>query len=562
MDATNKSAQETGNTSTTNSNTAMPQENSTKQDKTKRKFSCLRFIGMAAVVLLIIGGIFNVVKEAQIKKTQEATNNTLPATTVNPEAPGVITVGIEYAFPGTESAFKDLGITGVKFYPEDYTSWGKMQSGATKAIDFSKTDDMVRRYQNNGMTNITMGLRYDASWAKQSNGLPKPEYQAAYEAWLSKIIERYDGDGKDDMVGLRTPITTYEIGTEFSTYVPASGADYQPFLAKSYTVAHQAFANVKIAHAAFLTMNVFKNDPTDTQYKTAFDSTRLAGSGMKSYADITAILDHPESFDVFNLHALTDPTEIDRMVKWANYEMKKRGYSKPIVISDTSTNPYISFGQATNCTSTIKGVIIYPATEDDRCRLAAYFTKLINNDANSLAYVRQISAEDISKKIIVAAANGVTRINPAFTEDIAILKKATSAGAGNAAWGGVVDTSSNFLTNVRTVKSKFPGFYALQQTQSKLKQYDSVKRITTSDEKVRIYEVKNGTTTSWIAWYEPGKIYLPGESVPSVVSALPNITGTVNIEKLIVKSGQTVSEKTTSDAAKLVLTPTPLFITK
>ncbi len=530
--------------------------------KKKKKFSILRTIGMIAVAVLVIGGVFNVIQQAAIKKAQDATNNTLPASNVRPETAGVITIGIEYSFPGQEAAFKDAGISGVKFYPENYTSWEKMQSSATAKINFSATDDMVKRYQNNGMTNITMGLRYDASWAKQSNGLPQAKYQTAYETWLSKVVERYDGDGVDDMVGLRAPITTYEIGTEFSTYVPASGADYAPFLAKSYQIAHQAFSNVKVAHAAFLTTNIFKNNPSQTQYETAFNSNIIAGSGEKRYSDITAVLDHPEAFDILNLHALGDPTEIDRMIKWANYEMQRRGYSKPIVISDTSTNPYISFGQATNCTSLVKGVVIYPATESDRCRLATYFTNLVNNDATATAFVRQISSEDVAKKIILAAANNVTRINAAFTEDIAILKKPASAGAGNAAWGGAIENTANFLTNVRTVKSKLPGFYALQQTQTKLKQYDSIQRVTTSDDRVRIYEVKNGATTSWIAWFEPGKIYLPGETVPTMTVSLPSVTGTVNIESLITKVGQTSPDKTTGDATKLTLTPTPVFVTK
>lgn len=531
-----------------------------KPMKPKRKFSIIRTIGIAAVALLLLGGIFNVIKEAAIKKSQEATNNTLPASNVRPEVPGVITIGVEYAFPGQEAAFKDAGISGVKFYPENYTEWDKMQTSANAAIDFSKTDDMVRRYQNNGMTNIIMGLRYDASWAKQANGIPKPEFQSAYETWLSRLIERYDGDGKDDMSGLRSPVTTFEIGVEYSSYAPANGKDYQAFLDKSYKVAHATYADVKIAHAAFLTTNALKADQSTSQYANAFDT--LVADRTHKYADITAILDHPESFDLFNVHVLGDPTEIDNITKWANFEMQRRGYSKPIIISDTSTNPFIGWGQATNCTSAIKGKIVYPATENDRCKLATYFKNLINNNGDAVAYVRKLSAEDVSKKIVIAAANNIARIDAAFTEDIEILKGIAQAGAGNAGWGGMITNNANFLTNVRTVTGKLPGFYALQQTQSKLKQYDSVTRVSTSDSKVRIYEVKNGATKTWIAWYEPESIYLPGDQIPNTTVALPNVSGTVNIESLITKVGQSTPDKTTGDAAKLTLTPTPIFITK
>jgi len=37
---------------------------------------------------------------------------------------------------------------------------------------------------------------------------------ALYEKWLTAVVERYDGDGKDDMKGLQFPVLHYEIGNE------------------------------------------------------------------------------------------------------------------------------------------------------------------------------------------------------------------------------------------------------------------------------------------------------------------------------------------------------------
>ncbi len=72
--------------------------------------------------------------------------------------------------------------------------------------------------------------------------------------------------------------------------------------------------------------------------------------------------------------------------------------------------------------------------------------------------------------------------------------------------------------------------------------------------------MKNGTARELIAWYEPGAVYLPGETVPQKTVSLPGLTGAVSIEKLITKVDQTTAEVTSGDAGSITLTPTPLFI--
>lgn len=547
------------------------------EPKPQKKGSCfktlLKVIGGIVVVLIVLA-----ITQLITKKNQTPTNTVSNTTTNNASgtptpAPSAthnnIVIGVEYAFPGTEKAFSEMGITGVKFYPEEYYQWDKMQKSAKDAINFTSLDDMVRRYQNAGMTNIDVGLRYDAKWASKdggsivrSNGIPKPQYQAAYEKWLTSVIERYDGDGKDDMPGLRAPIVHYEIGVEYSSYVPEPSSEYVPFLIRSYTIAHAAFPKVQIAHAAFLLTNIFNDNPGPAQYANAFDTKVPKGNGKK-YADITAILDHPEAFDVFNIHALEDPALIDNEIAWAKYEMKKRGYEKPIIISDTAPSPFIAWGRADVCSGVALGTIVYPATEADRCRIAAYFSKLGKNDAPSVAFVRGLNAEDMVKKVIVAASNGVVLIDTSFTEDLAILKGGlTGSGSGNMAWGGIVDTSIKFLSQERTVKGKFPAFYAIQQIQEVLKFYDSIERVPTSNSKVRLYKVKSGSKTTWIAWLDPQKVNLPGDTIPKITVSLPELSGTVHVKRLITGIGETIATQTTANGAYLELTPTPVFLTR
>lgn len=46
----------------------------------------------------------------------------------------------------------------------------------------------------------------------------KPHDTTAYKAWVTAMVERYDGDGVDDMPGLTLPVTHWEVLNEPETY--------------------------------------------------------------------------------------------------------------------------------------------------------------------------------------------------------------------------------------------------------------------------------------------------------------------------------------------------------
>ena len=121
-----------------------------------------------------------------------------------------------------------------------YFVWGVMQKDANAPIDFSKTDEVVSNAQKHGL-HLLVTLFPFADWDQKSYGeeckvlpndraLPQkkggfetpglPYYRcnpndwAGYAKWLDAVIERYDGDGKEDMPGLKDPIRYYEIGNE------------------------------------------------------------------------------------------------------------------------------------------------------------------------------------------------------------------------------------------------------------------------------------------------------------------------------------------------------------
>ena len=454
-----------------------------------------------------------------------------------------------------------IGLTAAKPLPENF-QWGNMQSSLDSAIDFSRLDNFVREFQTTGFTELVLALKSNSDWASVSvNGLivenpaPKPEYMDAYEEWVFSIVERYDGDGTDDMPGLLFPVRFYEIGSEFSSYEPEPVEEYLAVLERAYAAAHRAYDNVIVAHAAFLTTLAFVNHPTPPEYEAAFESD---ADQTHSLADMRQVLDRPDLFDVVNVHALGDPYEIESIVAWLNYEMGQRGYRKRIILSDTGTTPFIAWGPATACDRDPNwmGRIVPPATEADRCRLAEYFNQLVNGDEQTLRWVQAFSAADIVKKVLVAADQGIFLINTAFTEDLLWLKlPIIQAGAGNSAWAGLVDVER---------REYRPGYYALQQLIGYLRDYESITRHPFDDDGIRVYELVRENRRIWIAWYDPNYLVLPNDPIPKTTVTLDVGGTTIAIETLITQAEQSIPERaglqTRDGTITFDLTPTPIFI--
>ncbi|KPL15142.1 MAG: hypothetical protein AMS26_08420 [Bacteroides sp. SM23_62] len=93
-------------------------------------------------------------------------------------------------------------------------SWIDMQPNAEAEINF-KQDPIVTVFQNHGFS-LTLYLKCDAPWAFPSKTIPyggQAAPDSAYEQhwidYVKAVVERYDGDGIDDMEGLVIPIQYY-----------------------------------------------------------------------------------------------------------------------------------------------------------------------------------------------------------------------------------------------------------------------------------------------------------------------------------------------------------------
>lgn len=512
---------------------------------------------------------------APAQSNQKASKKQLPDDVRKPGrfATNGITIGLEYApldnqnlIQSMSRTFAETGLTGMKVLPENI-SWGKMQKKPDAPIDFSKLDLFVLEYQWHGFTELTLAFKPHSRWGSKDVGLfkarnasPKTEYQQQFRDWIFAVVERYDGDGIEDMPGLRWPIRYYEIGTEFSSYQPEPVEEYLETLKMAYEEAHRAFPDLLVGHAAFLVTptHMAVDDPADYDSVWAATSRRDKHHDLK---DMRAILDRPELFDRLNLHNLGDPYEIEHLMRWLKYEMALRGYRKPVIISDTVPTSYIGWGPATNCKGRVRGVLAHPATEADRCRLAEYFKKLIQKDRKTLNWTRGFIAADHVQRTIIAAEQGVELINLSFVADLpGMTGKIFKGGAGIAAWGGALRL--NPWSGI--IKEKYPLFYAIRQMMSHIKDATAFQRIDMGDEQARVYRLDRPRGPIWIAWRDPQSVLLPDSGQPSLSVALDIKTTWAFLETVItepkVETPTRRKVPTESGRLRFNITHTPIYV--
>jgi hypothetical protein len=158
--------------------------------------------------------------------------------------------------------------------------------------------------------------------------------------------------------------------------------------------------------------------------------------------------------------------------------------------------------------------------------------------------------------VVIAAEQDILLINTAFTEDLLLLTlPVAQAGAGTAAWAG--------LLQLEPLEFR-AGYYALQQLVSRLGTYDAITRLPYEDPGMRVYEVSRDGERTWIAWYDPGMLVLPGDVIPQATIQLDVDLPEVTVEQLITEFGQDSPVQfpltTVNGSVSLLLTPTPIFI--
>jgi hypothetical protein len=482
-----------------------------------------------------------------------------------------IVVGVEYA-QLTDPAgaarvarmLTPLGATAATPHCEQ-VGWGQMQPAPSSEIDFRKLDAFVRGFQSAGFRQLLICLGTHSAWGSRGSParlrakspVPRPEQMDAFGRWVAAVVERYDADGNQDMPGLRVPVHLFQIGPAFSGFAVDFSDGYLAMLERAHRAAHAASAEVLIAHGALLTTGALRGALGPGGYDAAFAglSERVSGQGLP---ELRRLLDRPDLFDALNVRAAGDAEETDATLAWLRWETDRRDYSKPVIVTESAPAPLVAWGAATRCAGSphTLGLVLPPAVEADRCRLADFFRKLVQERDEAVAWARGHAASELVKKVIVAADRGAWLVSAAPIEDAQWWQRpALEASAGVSPWGGLLDVGR---------EERRPVFYALRQLMNALRGRDRVQRVPFDQGDVRLYVFDGPGGAGWIAWYEPDTLALPGDPTPKRAVYIGVPARRVRIESIITSPGQALPESRLLDtkhgAVRLELTPTPLLV--
>jgi len=205
-----------------------------------------------------------------------------------------------------ELAISDLNLGWVRPHPGPFV-WGKLESEEGE-FDFSQSDNVVKRAQEMGIE-ILATIWPFADWDQKKWGdidrfveedfpdLPtsryKPYDMQEYKKFVKKLVERYDGDGIDDMPGLKKPIKYWEVLNEPSTgftnelrgknkgFFKGDADDYFEILKVTYEAIKEANPEAKVLNGGMVPL------PQENEEPAFYDFwSRVFELGGGNYIDI------------------------------------------------------------------------------------------------------------------------------------------------------------------------------------------------------------------------------------------------------------------------------------
>ena len=479
--------------------------------------------------------------------------------------------GVEYIQLGTQDAYAEAGATWAKTRLEAFawdTTEPKAPQGGEHSYDWRCPDGQIAAWQQAGVTNIQSYLQPESSWG--SRGVtrdlrPKPAREDDYRAWVGALIERYDGDGVDDMPGLVKPVRHWVVGGEWTGFwKPDDPESYLELLEMTREEARAASDDVLLGTIPLLLIDVFEgNEPNDDQIAsrlTAEASHRNSGEG------VIAILDRPELFDYTCVHSLGDYTELPPTARWLRSQMAERGYDKPIWIDDAFPISFLASDY---------WPAWYPATDLTSAALYDVLLQVAEGTSPEAdAWIEAEVAKGVVHKAVTALGEGYVGIQLGNTEDwmppedVAVRRSAVSF-IGAAAMMGMmdVDPGGGQLGDVRVPGDARPALRSYSLVLDKLGDgaFDVIEPLGGLTG-VRGYRFERAGAPLWVLWAEDGVIQLPGVEEPTTELVLtpPTPTERLCVTEAVTAWSAPAAERECFDlvGGQLVrdLTSVPVFI--
>lgn len=400
----------------------------------------------------------------------------------------------EYKIGNPYAYGADIGVRWER--PSFYFVWTAMQPDINRQkFDWDKSDLVVKLLPDSMqlMANLAIGSpRRDANYLNYVKDAKSflPKDQDAYRAFVMAVVERYDGDGVDDMPDLSHPVKYWQVDNE----PPHGMRDYDELLVISYEAIKRADPEAKVV------IGGVPGFPPTHAYMRAFD---------REFVPILASLAKKKGryFDIFDFHwygnATGDYLGIKEVYEYIDGTIGRLGLQKPEEYWITEMGTYS--GDPTLSAAALGG-IDYPFQSE-----------------------RQ-QAADIVKRSVYSVSLGVKKIFFAFG-----LKEGFRNDGGYFDYTGLIYDGN--LNDDKGKGVKKLGYFTYKKMTEVLdgSDWDSLKNVV-EDDGIFVYQVTKKGKKVWIAWND-GKerktVEIRGIDAKevSVIEALPRFQEGSEIEE-------------------------------
>jgi hypothetical protein len=435
-------------------------------------------------------------------------------------------IGIGYQ-PGDRLAlvYSAFDVTSIK---TTCLEWAMVESlppepDGTHNYVWDEIDSLVIKHQRSGIDEFCIWLGCNCWWATcphwseittKDRRRPLPEYEEDFYEWVYNLVERYDGDGIDDVPGLLYPVKYYMMESEAQQFYFFEGCsyethveDYLAVLGIAYRAVKDANIEVQLGLAAVLFPDMFDDFP-DTA--TMFDRLRIVDSiglaspypdsvGTRSMRFMRETICSDSIYDFVCFHPLFNWEGLFGQVNFIRSIMDSAGIDKPIFADDA-----------------VSGPMFY----DDgfRPRLPEVKDSLYNiigNSAHALhpivdPWFRANQARSVTKNFVVALSLGVQRM---WTETSQDWVWPWLTGMESWAFIGLVDY--NWLFPAMSVPR--PALRTLRLLKEKFEGYRRITRLPPEEDLSRIYLFRfhDGYRPDMLCiWFENHIDEMPEDDIP------------------------------------------------
>jgi len=268
------------------------------------------------------------------------------------------------------------------YYVRGIIDWGRMEP-KKGVYNFKKLDRGIKAAGRNNL-HVVLLVRALSSWGGTGNKAGwnrharhtirkagPPRDMGGWKDFLRALVDRYDGDGRNDAPGLKIPVKYWQIENEWMQQWNGTPREYMDFLKASYDVIKKEDPSASVISGGLtLTENAamvngFIKGAMDVggarrrRTVTREDILRAGLYKKRVKPKFDVFFDRgADSFDILDFHSYTtDPYIIQGQVEWIKSMMKKRGYDKPIW-SLEHAGPFFDYTEARHSAQVVKRYMI------------------------------------------------------------------------------------------------------------------------------------------------------------------------------------------------------------